>query len=238
MSDREIERWRQHVAAREAVHGVPWGPVDQALAEAQAGDRVARTVAVQQQAARKADADLLRRAALRLRERAWPASRAPWVVPATGSTRVEVPTSSVQLPSGHTVALVPACHSHPNAHRPDADYIAFMHPPVALAMALVFDYHALMVESYAVGPVTAGLRAPESVTDAARAVLREVADAQPCKVCDGARVMQWESGEHGTGFLPCVGCCCEICGMPTQTPPECGRCAIRADTTARRRADR
>jgi hypothetical protein len=54
-------------------------------------------------------------------------------------------------------------------------------------------------------------------------------DPTPCEQCGGSREMP--------DFLPCPECCCEVCGKETDTPPECGDCALTEDDAARRRAD-
>jgi hypothetical protein len=45
-------------------------------------------------------------------------------------------------------------------------------------------------------------------------------------------------GSDGYTPEPCPGCCCEVCGQPTDTPPECARCACAEEARAKRSADR
>lgn len=58
-----------------------------------------------------------------------------------------------------------------------------------------------------------------------------------CRVCGGSRVSPIFE-PHGNYLLrlvktvPCAECCCERCGEPTDTPPECRDCAERADVSA------
>jgi hypothetical protein len=62
-----------------------------------------------------------------------------------------------------------------------------------------------------------------------------------CPTCEGERVV-------GTSILdeldgdppssPCPDCCCGVCGEPTDTPPECDRCACEDEAAAKRRDDR
>lgn len=58
-------------------------------------------------------------------------------------------------------------------------------------------------------------------------------DPTPCERCDG-----------GEGYIgvepnstPCPSCRCSVCGKETDTPPECGDCALAEDDAARRRED-
>lgn len=93
-------------------------------------------------------ADLLRRAAAKLREHAKAASLAPWD---SASDGLVWPDRTGDPVSGSTEVE-------------DADYIALMHPPVALALADWLDSAARDAEE--IGPDPFALRA-------ARAVLRE-----------------------------------------------------------------
>jgi hypothetical protein len=49
--------------------------------------------------------------------------------------------------------------------------------------------------------------------------------------------MRWVGGKYFE-LVACSACCCEICGQPTDTPPECLSCAARDEAAAKRRADR
>jgi hypothetical protein len=62
-------------------------------------------------------------------------------------------------------------------------------------------------------------------------------DPTPCERCHGTRLVV--RLPLGVGAIrPCPACsCCEICGKGTDTPPECGDCALTEDDAARRRAD-
>lgn len=65
-----------------------------------------------------------------------------------------------------------------------------------------------------------------------------LAPPNPCPRCAGSRVdsLSWGGGATWRPN-PCTACCCQVCGQPTDTPPECQDCAIRADAAAVRRAD-
>lgn len=118
-------------------------------------------------------ADLLRRAAEKLREHAEAATRGPWehVDHGVGGTSMgcgEVITlegGEIACPSGD---LYPRGGYNPRA---DMAYIAFMHPPVALALADWLDYTARDAE-LDLGPI--GGR--ELAVKLARAILREGSD--------------------------------------------------------------
>lgn len=59
-----------------------------------------------------------------------------------------------------------------------------------------------------------------------------------CTPCNGTGVVgAIDLGEICT-LSWCPRCRCQICGQPTDTPPECGPCAIGEETLAKRRADR
>ena len=60
-----------------------------------------------------------------------------------------------------------------------------------------------------------------------------------CERCEGSRAegMRWVGGKYFE-LVACSACCCEICGQPTDTPPECLSCAARDEAAAKRRADR
>jgi hypothetical protein len=114
-------------------------------------------------------AELLRRAATVLRERAKSATGGPWT-----SAINDPEMCAVDAPSGR--ALVDVLlgdtddrDAHPQADA-DAEYIALMHPPVALFLADLFDEVADSVEQeggIVQDSTTAG------TIDVARAILRE-----------------------------------------------------------------
>ena len=69
-----------------------------------------------------------------------------------------------------------------------------------------------------------------------------VPEPSVCATCDGERVvaedcLKPECRSCPTATLPCPDCCCEVCGKPTDTPPECRDCAVAEETAAKRRAD-
>jgi hypothetical protein len=61
-------------------------------------------------------------------------------------------------------------------------------------------------------------------------------DPTPCERCGGGREVP-DPTRWGV-VTPCPECCCEVCGKETDTPPECGDCALTEDDAARRREDR
>lgn len=64
-----------------------------------------------------------------------------------------------------------------------------------------------------------------------------VADPTVCRTCDGDQTVVVEV--RGVDVeAPCPGCCCEICGATTPTPPECLTCFADNDHAYRRRTDR
>lgn len=116
-------------------------------------------------------ADLLRRAAAKLREHAEKATPGPWVAARDEESmiwdlRTEAPTEwqwQKDIFSVHT----------PDPSWPDIDYCATVHPPVALALADWLDSHVGQLAN------TTDLRYADSPSDTehalavARAVLRE-----------------------------------------------------------------
>jgi hypothetical protein len=76
-------------------------------------------------------AAVLSRAATLLRARAEAATAGPWRAVALGCGDVVVE----QAAGDHLVADMPACRDHAAARIPDAEYVAAMHPGVALAVA-------------------------------------------------------------------------------------------------------
>jgi len=101
-------------------------------------------------------ADLLRRAAAKLRERAEAATAAPWTAEAGW---VRSPSAKAQVREKDGALAV--CRQVA-----DAAYIEMLHPPVALALAVVF-------ESLAGCMTTAGACRDERLEAVAYAVLRE-----------------------------------------------------------------
>lgn len=59
-----------------------------------------------------------------------------------------------------------------------------------------------------------------------------------CDVCDGDQAVVVGEIDGMVQLEPCTGCCCGVCGDPTDTPPECARCQTAEDARAVRRADR
>lgn len=62
-----------------------------------------------------------------------------------------------------------------------------------------------------------------------------------CDLCDGdgtLLVLDLGPSRSTSTSLPCPGCCCTICGKPTDTPPVCAHCDAVEDAAAQRRADR
>ena len=60
-----------------------------------------------------------------------------------------------------------------------------------------------------------------------------VEEPSPCDVCEGDGIVNVASVIR-TQWAPCPGCRCQICGKPTDTPPECGDCALAEDDRWRR----
>jgi hypothetical protein len=59
-------------------------------------------------------------------------------------------------------------------------------------------------------------------------------------MCEGDEWLWWtRRDEHGITewHVPCIGCCCQICGKPG-AGPECGDCFTAEDAAAVRREDR
>lgn len=110
-------------------------------------------------------AELLRRAATKLREHAedgllptapWDAHKSEW-----REGMFEVAGQGGDEVCGAT-------------SKPDADYIAMLHPPVALALARLLDMHAQLVEASATaGESFIEVFALGELLDIARAILRE-----------------------------------------------------------------
>jgi hypothetical protein len=82
----------------------------------------------------------------------------------------------------HTVAETHSCGDHGSREEPDADYIALMHPPVALALADLLDQVARHVDARIAAEQRVGLAPGEiqqvdeiRAVDVARAILREEA---------------------------------------------------------------
>jgi len=113
-------------------------------------------------------ADLLRRAAAKLREHAEAATPGPWVTERLGDTWI-VLKSQAQFDYPHQ-AEVADVHT-PDERWPDYDYMACVHPPVALALADVF-------ESLAGRMTTAGACRDQRLEAVAHAVLREDGERQ------------------------------------------------------------
>lgn len=114
-------------------------------------------------------ADILRRAAAALREHAGTASPGPW--------RSVGGVVESQLPDGHGIVDGYNCETHPGRAAADADYIALLHPPVALALADWLDETANHITKFA---AVAGLVRADDLTEvdnaalaAVRAILRE-----------------------------------------------------------------
>ncbi len=104
------------------------------------------------------NADLLRRAATRLRENAAKASKAPWVAAGDGLVWPDCMGD-------------PACGA---AELENAYYVEMMHPPVALALARLFDVHATLLNvDREAGDHFTAVFAAEELASVARAVLRE-----------------------------------------------------------------
>jgi hypothetical protein len=193
---------------------------------------------------------LLRDAARILREEAWPASRGPWVWKGPDSAlRPHSPGGIIESQPdevGHTVAEINPCADHRGMVEHDGRYIARVHPPVALQLAIWLDWTAAVWEVYG-QPAGPGAEPPLNM---ARSVLRAAPLARPCGLCHGARVLPMRTGgiciEPGTPgrwapvfeFAPCPDCCCTECGATTDTPPQCATCAIDQETKAKRKADR
>jgi hypothetical protein len=65
--------------------------------------------------------------------------------------------------------------------------------------------------------------------------------AAACTACGGARVVPDPVAErcgYGPRPRPCPACCCEVCGQPTDTPPECEDCWLDEDQDFKRSQDR
>ena len=63
-----------------------------------------------------------------------------------------------------------------------------------------------------------------------------VPEPSVCATCHGDRVVPDGVADRlglGPMTYPCPACCCEVCGKPTDTPPECFRCARIAEETLR-----
>lgn len=108
-------------------------------------------------------ADLLRRAAAKLRDAANAAQPAPW--------RATAPDpfgqSTVQAGSGYDIARN---YEEPACDAADAEYIALIHPPVALALAEWMELYAWLRDEGANVPMNCASKV-------ARAILREPAPA-------------------------------------------------------------
>ena len=91
-------------------------------------------------------AETLRAAASLMRERAEKATPGPWRAQSLRCGDVVVE----QAGGPHLVADMPACGEHPGVRVPDADFIAGMHPAVALAVADWLDRFS--DRSYCYGP--------------------------------------------------------------------------------------
>lgn len=71
-------------------------------------------------------------------------------------------------------------------------------------------------------------------------VVTTTVTAAVCDLCDGeGTLLVLDLGRRTTtGELPCPGCCCAVCGKPTDTPPVCAHCDAVEDAAAQRRSDR
>lgn len=111
-------------------------------------------------------ADLLRRAAVKLREHAEAAPSGPWNVQYFGDRGYP------QRVSNEAAVLVANTYDGPPSPAGSAEYIALMHPPVALAVAKLLLCEVVIAETG--GDVHPGaveiarevLREPEGATDA------------------------------------------------------------------------
>lgn len=110
-------------------------------------------------------ADLLRRAAKELRELGEAATPGPWAREWAFSTHFVVPEHADTVAAGNVARLK-------RRQRADADFIALMHPPVALALAELLETLATMPEI----SNRFDLIAAESL---ARAILREPEAVEP-----------------------------------------------------------
>lgn len=123
-------------------------------------------------------ADLLRRAAAVLRENAEAATSGPWTREWAFDTHFVVPGSAATVADGNVSRLK-------RHQRADAEYIALVHPPVALALAELLEHIADDISDEGGRPVKGvmvehdGLGMPRfdwtAAVALARAVLREEA---------------------------------------------------------------
>lgn len=117
----------------------------------------------------------LRRAAALLRERASAATSGPWTYNTDDPERV-----AVDAPPGRALVDVLLGSTDTREHYPqataDAEYVALMHPPVALLLAAVLDTTAEEYEG--VPSLTLADQMYAADLALARAILRESADQQ------------------------------------------------------------
>jgi len=130
-------------------------------------------------------ADLLRRAAAKLREHAEAATPGPWRVESAENWDNTITYSVLGVTDDHGVTPVPfrtttedaGYHSQAEA---DVDFATLMHPPMALALAELLDLEVKHWDACRLGEMTAGAE-PGILTGAredavhalARAILRE-----------------------------------------------------------------
>jgi hypothetical protein len=50
-----------------------------------------------------------------------------------------------------------------------------------------------------------------------------------CQACKGEQVLPVSAKTGVVTLLPCLFCCCEVCGEPTSTPPLCADCDKEQD---------
>ncbi len=125
-------------------------------------------------------ADLLRRAATRLRESAIAATPGPWAVERRGGepfTEFAL-RSRAEFQFAYEAEITAVLT--PDDEWPDLDYFALMHPPVALALADWLDFaarasseRAAIEKQIGMQPGDLTSREEESALAVARAVLRE-----------------------------------------------------------------
>lgn len=113
-------------------------------------------------------ADLLRRAALKLREHANRAPEGPWASLDNGDRLVALRENRDHFPAGFRYLV-----DEPFADESIPEYFALMHPPVALALADALAQAAIVVENGEAATPPSTARLPRMLVAVARAVLRE-----------------------------------------------------------------
>jgi hypothetical protein len=113
-------------------------------------------------------ADLLHRAAVKLREHADRAPEGPWVSLDGGDRLVALRENREHFPKGFRYVV-----DEPIDDASIAEYIALMHPPVALALAELLDAEADLVHPNTIPANVKGARRLDALAALAREILRE-----------------------------------------------------------------